>query len=54
MITKVKYAVLLSYGLKLEAADKGVAQIYFKSSFEKQFTVATWSSKPFIENIEKL
>ena len=43
MITEVKqYAVLLSYGLISEAADKGVATIFVKSSFEEQFTVVTW------------
>ena len=46
--------MLLSYRLKSEAADKGVAKIFVKSSFEEQFAVATWSSKPFIENVEKL
>ena len=55
MLAKVKqYVVLLSYGLKSEAADKGVAKIFVKSSFEEQFTVATWPSKSLIENIEKL
>ena len=55
MLAKVKqYAVLLSYGLKSEAADKGVAKIFVKSSFEEQFTVATWPSKSLFENIEKL
>ena len=55
MITKVKqYVVLLSYGSKSEAADKSVAKIFVKSSFEEQFTVATWPSKSSIENIEKL
>ena len=44
----------MSYGLKSEAADKGVAKIFVKSSFEEQFAVATWPSKPFIENVEKL
>ena len=55
MITKVKqYVVLLSYGSKSEAADKSVAKIFAKSSFEEQVTVATWPSKSSIENIEKL
>ena len=41
---------------KSEAADKGVAKIklFVKSSSEEQFTVATWSSKSLIKNIEKL
>ena len=46
--------MLLSYGLKSEAAAKGVAKIFVKSSFEEQFTVATRLSKSLIENIEKL
>ena len=46
--------MLLSYGLKTETADEDVAKILFKSSFEEQFTVATWPSKSLIENIEKL
>ena len=29
--------MLLGYGLKLEAADKGVAKMFVKSSFEEQF-----------------
>ena len=53
MLAKVKlYAVLLSYGLKSDAADKGVAKVFVKSLFEEQFTVATWPSKSLIENIE--
>ena len=43
----------MSYGLELEVADKCVAKIFVKSSFEEPFTVATWSSKSLIENIEK-
>ena len=31
------YRVILSYGLKSEAVDKGVAKIFAKSSFEEQF-----------------
>ena len=46
--------MLLSFGLKTEAADKGVAKIFVKSLFEEQFTVATWPTKSLIENIEKL
>ena len=46
--------VLLNYGLKSEAADKGVAKTFVKSKFEEQSTVATWPSKSLIENIEKL
>ena len=46
--------MLLSYRLKSEAADKGLAKIFVKSSIEEQFTVATWPSKSLIENIEKL
>ena len=46
--------MLLSYGLKSEATDKGVTKIFVNSSFEKQLTVATWPSKSLIENIEKL
>ena len=46
--------MLLSCGLKSEAADKGAAKISVKSSFEEQFTVDTWPSKSNIENIEKL
>ena len=46
--------MLLSYGLKSEAADKGVAKIFVKLSFEEKFTVATWPSKSPIENTEKL
>ena len=46
--------MLLSYGLKSEATDKGVAKIFVISSFEKQLTVATRPSKSLIENIEKL
>ena len=50
MLTKVKYyAVLLIYGLKSEAANKGVAKIFLKSSFQEQFTVGTWPSKSIIE-----
>ena len=42
--------------LAKEAADKGVAKIkpFVVSSFEEQFTAATWTSKSLIENIEKL
>ena len=29
--------MFLGYGLKLEAADKGVAKMFVKSSFEEQF-----------------
>ena len=46
--------MLLNYGLKSEAADKGVAKIFVKSAFEEQFTVATWPLKSLIENIEKI
>ena len=46
--------MLLSYGLKSEAADKGVAKIFVKWSFEEQFTVATCPSKSLIEDIEQL
>ena len=46
--------MLLSYGLKVEAADNCVAKIFVKSLFEDQFTVATWPSKSIIENIEKI
>ena len=46
--------MLLSYGSKSEAADKGLAKIFVKSSFEEQVTVATWPSRSLIENIEKL
>ena len=46
--------MLLSYGLKSETADEGVAKIFAKSSFEEQFTVATCPSKSLIGNIEKL
>ena len=44
--------MLLSYGLKSEVADKGVAKIFVKTSFEEQFTVATRPSKSLNENIE--
>ena len=40
--------MLLSYGLKSEATDKGVTKIFVNSSFGKQLT------KSLIENIEKL
>ena len=46
--------MLLSYGLKAQAADNCVAKIFVKSLFEDQFTVATWPSKSIIENIEKI
>ena len=43
--------MLLSYGLKSETADKGVAKIFAKSSFEEQFIVATWPSKSLVGKI---
>ena len=46
--------MLLSYGLKAQAADNCVAKIFVKSLFEDQFTVTTWPSKSIIENIEKI
>ena len=46
--------MLLSYGLKSEAADKVVAKMFVKSSFEEIFAVATCPSKSPIENIKQL
>ena len=42
--------------IQSEVAIKGIAKIklFVKSSFEEQFTVASWLSKSLIENTEKL